>query len=115
MKVLLGVALAAALAVAGPTAQSRPLVYHRGPGYGKLLREVTEQLQRLFRTKNDVLVFTSSGTGALESSVANMAAGAEALGPVHAVVANAGVAGPTQPLHEMTLADWRDTVATDLD
>src|SRR5204863_4716047 len=50
-----------------------------------------------------------------ESSVANMAAGAEALGPVHAVVANAGVAGPTQPLHEMTLADWRDTVATDLD
>jgi aspartate aminotransferase-like enzyme len=53
-------------------AQSQPLVYHRGPGYGKLLREVTEQLQRLFRTKNDVLVFTSSGTGALESAVQNM-------------------------------------------
>jgi NAD(P)-dependent dehydrogenase (short-subunit alcohol dehydrogenase family) len=50
-----------------------------------------------------------------EASVAAMAAGAEALGPVRAVVANAGVAGPTQPLHEMTLEDWRDTVATDLD
>ena len=53
-------------------AQSQPLVYHRGPGYGKLLREVTEQLQRLFRTTNDVLVFASSGTGALESAVANL-------------------------------------------
>jgi NAD(P)-dependent dehydrogenase (short-subunit alcohol dehydrogenase family) len=44
-----------------------------------------------------------------------MAAEAEALGPVHTVVANAGVAGPTRPLHEITLADWRDTLAIDLD
>jgi NAD(P)-dependent dehydrogenase (short-subunit alcohol dehydrogenase family) len=50
-----------------------------------------------------------------EASVAAMAAQAQALGPVHAVVANAGVAGPTRPLHEITLADWRDTIATDLD
>ncbi|MDP9341136.1 MAG: alanine--glyoxylate aminotransferase family protein [Actinomycetota bacterium] len=53
-------------------AQAAPLVYHRGPGYGKLLREVTEDLQRLFRTGNDVLIFTSSGTGGLESAVANL-------------------------------------------
>jgi NAD(P)-dependent dehydrogenase (short-subunit alcohol dehydrogenase family) len=50
-----------------------------------------------------------------EASVAAMAAGAQALGAVHAVVANAGVAGPTRPLHEITLEDWRDTLATDLD
>jgi len=50
-----------------------------------------------------------------EASVAAMAAGAQALGPVHAVVANAGVAGPTRPLHEIALEDWRDTLATDLD
>ena len=50
-----------------------------------------------------------------EASVAAMAAQAQALGPVHAVVANAGVAGPTRPLQEITLADWRDTLATDLD
>ena len=50
-----------------------------------------------------------------EASVAAMAAQAQALGPVHAVVANAGVAGPTRPLHEITLEDWRDTLATDLD
>jgi len=50
-----------------------------------------------------------------EASVAEMAARARALGPVHAVVANAGVAGPTLPLHEITLDGWRDTLATDLD
>jgi NAD(P)-dependent dehydrogenase (short-subunit alcohol dehydrogenase family) len=50
-----------------------------------------------------------------EASVAAMAAEAETLGPVQAVVANAGVAGPTRPLHELTLEDWQDTLATDLD
>jgi len=50
-----------------------------------------------------------------ENSVAALAAQAEQLGPVHAVVANAGVAGPTAPLHEITLDDWRETIATDLD
>jgi NAD(P)-dependent dehydrogenase (short-subunit alcohol dehydrogenase family) len=34
---------------------------------------------------------------------------------VHTVVANAGVAGPTAPLHEIALADWRTCLATDLD
>ena len=53
-------------------AQGSPLVYHRGPGYGALLREVTEGLKKLFRTNNDVLVFASSGTGGLESAVANL-------------------------------------------
>jgi len=50
-----------------------------------------------------------------EASVAAMAAGAAALGPVHTVVANAGIAGPTLPLHEISLAGWRATTATDLD
>jgi aspartate aminotransferase-like enzyme len=53
-------------------AQGSPIVYHRGPGYGDLLREVTEGLAKIFRTSNDVLVFASSGTGGLESTVANL-------------------------------------------
>src|SRR6266566_3157913 len=53
-------------------AQGSPLVYHRGPGYGDLLREVTEGLQEILRTRSDVLVITSSGTGGLESAVANL-------------------------------------------
>jgi NAD(P)-dependent dehydrogenase (short-subunit alcohol dehydrogenase family) len=50
-----------------------------------------------------------------ETSVAALAARAEQIGPVHAVIANAGVAGPTAPLQELTLEDWRETLATDLD
>jgi len=50
-----------------------------------------------------------------EASMTALAAAAEDLGPVHAVVANAGVPGPTAPLHEITLEQWRDTIATDLD
>ncbi|MDT7642483.1 MAG: hypothetical protein QOC83_6771, partial [Pseudonocardiales bacterium] len=42
-----------------------------------------------------------------EESVAAMAAAAGELGTVHTVVANAGIAGPTAPLHEITLAQWR--------
>jgi aspartate aminotransferase-like enzyme len=53
-------------------AQGSPLVYHRGPGYGALLREVTDGLKAMLKTKADVLMFTSSGTGGLESAVANL-------------------------------------------
>ena len=31
-------------------AQGSPLVYHRGPGFGKLMREVTDRLRQLYRT-----------------------------------------------------------------
>jgi NAD(P)-dependent dehydrogenase (short-subunit alcohol dehydrogenase family) len=50
-----------------------------------------------------------------EDSVTALARRAERLGPVRAVVANAGIAGPTALLHEITLPDWRETIATDLD
>ncbi|MGZ4506225.1 MAG: SDR family NAD(P)-dependent oxidoreductase [Blastococcus sp.] len=51
-----------------------------------------------------------------EASVAALAEAVPARwGTVHAVVANAGVAGPTAPLHEIGLSEWRDCLATDLD
>ena len=53
-------------------AQGSPLVYHRGPGYGALLREVTDGLKTMLKTGGDVLTLTSSGTGGLESAVANL-------------------------------------------
>jgi len=52
-------------------AQGSPLVYHRGPGFGNLMRDVTGHLKELYRTDADVLLMTSSGTGGLESTVAN--------------------------------------------
>jgi NAD(P)-dependent dehydrogenase (short-subunit alcohol dehydrogenase family) len=50
-----------------------------------------------------------------EDSVAGLAARVGQLGRVHTVVANAGIAGPTAPLQDVTLAQWRETLATDLD
>ena len=51
-----------------------------------------------------------------EDSVAAMAAEVvERWGGVHTVVANAGVAGPTAPLQEISLTQWRDCLAIDLD
>ncbi|MFN2544935.1 MAG: alanine--glyoxylate aminotransferase family protein [Actinomycetota bacterium] len=53
-------------------AQGSPFPYHRGPGYTRLLTEVTDALRQLMHTEHDVLLFASSGTGALESVVANL-------------------------------------------
>jgi serine---pyruvate transaminase len=65
-------------------AQGSPLVYHRGPGFGDLMRDVTARLEALYRTRSaDVLLMTSSGTGGLESAVANcFSAGDEVLVPL---------------------------------
>lgn len=53
-------------------AQGSPLVYHRGPGFGDLMRDVTERLKTLYGTTKDVLLMTSSGTGGLESAIQNV-------------------------------------------
>jgi serine---pyruvate transaminase len=54
-------------------AQGSPLVYHRGPGFGALMRDVTARLKELYRTKDaEVLLMTSSGTGGLESAIQNV-------------------------------------------
>jgi NAD(P)-dependent dehydrogenase (short-subunit alcohol dehydrogenase family) len=51
-----------------------------------------------------------------EASVETMAKGVlERFGAVHTVVANAGIGGPTTPMHEIDLAAWRECMATDLD
>src|SRR5947209_2379491 len=50
---------------------AKPVGYHRSPEFRQLLKEVTEDLQYLFQTKNPVLTLTSSGTGGLEAAVVN--------------------------------------------
>jgi aspartate aminotransferase-like enzyme len=67
------------LRIPGPTplpasvreAGSRQMVNHRGPEFKVLLGRVTERMQRGFRTTNDVLLLTASGTGGLEAIVVN--------------------------------------------
>lgn len=59
---------------------SEPIIHHREPAFEKVLEEVREGLKYLFQTKNEVLIFASSGTGAMEGAVTNtLCAGDKAL------------------------------------
>jgi len=53
-------------------AMARPIIHHRTPQFQAVLKEVTEGLKYVFQTKNDVFIFASSGTGAMEAAVANL-------------------------------------------
>lgn len=67
------------LALPGPTAipprvlraMSTPMVDHRGPVFKEILYEVTENVKKIMKTKNDVLTLTCSGSGGLEAAVVN--------------------------------------------
>jgi aspartate aminotransferase-like enzyme len=53
-------------------AGAQPVIHHRGPDFRALMLRCLERLQAVFRTKNDVLIFTASGSGAFESAVVNL-------------------------------------------
>src|SRR5207244_7154945 len=50
-----------------------------------------------------------------DSADAMAAAVLERFGEVDVVVANAGIAGPTAPMHEISYEEWRECLAIDLD
>lgn len=52
-------------------AMAVPILHHRSEDFVRLFSEVREGLKWLFQTKNEVLVFTGSGTAAMEGSIAN--------------------------------------------
>ena len=53
-------------------AMSRPILHHRTAQFKELLLETRQNLQKIFRTKNDVVILASSGTGAMEAAVTNL-------------------------------------------
>ncbi len=53
-------------------AGAQPILHHRTPQFEKIFAEVSESIKYLFQTKNDVFIFASSGTGAMEATVANL-------------------------------------------
>jgi serine---pyruvate transaminase len=68
------------LMTAGPTplppavsqVMAEPMRYHRAPAFVEVYARALERLKRVFQTTNDVLGFAASGTGAMESAVANL-------------------------------------------
>ena len=67
------------LQIPGPTnvpdrilrAIERPTMDHRGPEFGRLGERVLSGLREVFRTRGNVLIFPSSGTGAWEAALVN--------------------------------------------
>jgi serine---pyruvate transaminase len=51
---------------------SRQVTHHRTPEFRGLMAEVLQGLKYVFQTQNDVLLLTSSGTGAMEAAVVNL-------------------------------------------
>src|SRR5579875_3273301 len=68
------------LRIPGPTvvpqdildAQAQPMINHRGPEFGAILRRVTQRLQYFFQTAAPVLTYPASGTGGQESAIVNL-------------------------------------------
>jgi len=67
------------LRIPGPTpvppnileAVGRPMIDHRGRPFAALIQRATERLKDFFLTKQDVLIFSTSGTGSMEAAVVN--------------------------------------------
>ncbi|HEX6317429.1 MAG TPA: aminotransferase class V-fold PLP-dependent enzyme [Burkholderiales bacterium] len=67
------------LQIPGPTnvpervlrAIDRPTIDHRGPQFGRLGRRVLEGIRKIFKTRNPVVIFPASGTGAWEAALVN--------------------------------------------
>ena len=70
------------LMTAGPTplppavsqVMAEPILYHRAPAFVEIYARVLERLKMVFQTRNEVLLFAASGSGAMESAVANLLA-----------------------------------------
>ncbi|MDA7947725.1 MAG: alanine--glyoxylate aminotransferase family protein [Hyphomicrobiaceae bacterium] len=70
------------LRLPGPTAVpeqirmalAEPVVAHRGPEFAEVMAETGQLIKPILGTANDVMAFTSSGTGVMEAAIANVLA-----------------------------------------
>ena len=53
-------------------ATAQPMIHHRGPDFRATLARVIMRLKQVFATENEMLTFTSAGTGVMESAVQNL-------------------------------------------
>lgn len=68
------------LMIPGPTpvpesvllAMAKHPIGHRSNEFSEILRDVYTDLKWLFQTKNEVMIFAASGTGAMEAALANL-------------------------------------------
>jgi len=53
-------------------ALAEPVIHHRARDYRDIFERCLARLSEVYRTENDILMYTTSGTGAFESAVANL-------------------------------------------
>lgn len=53
-------------------AMAQPIIHHRTPQFSEVFAEACQLLKFVFQTEQDVLILSSSGTGAMESSIVNL-------------------------------------------
>jgi aspartate aminotransferase-like enzyme len=53
-------------------ATAEPMVHHRGIDFREVYERTLERLQDVYRTRGQVLLFAASGSGAMDSAVANL-------------------------------------------
>ena len=53
-------------------AMSRPIIHHRSSDFRQILGRTLDRLHEVYRTRGDVLLYTASGTGGMESAVSNL-------------------------------------------
>ena len=58
-------------------AMAEPIIHHRGADFRRAFVQCGERLKEVYETKNDVIMFAASGTGGMESAVANLCAPGE--------------------------------------
>ena len=54
------------------TAMAQPILHHLTDEFRNIFKEVLDGLRYIYNTQNDVLCFTSSGSGAMEGAVVNL-------------------------------------------
>ncbi len=51
---------------------AKPIIHHRTDEFKTLMNSAKTRLQKLFQTTNEIVIFSSSGTGAMEAAVVNL-------------------------------------------
>src|SRR5437867_11898432 len=49
-----------------------PVINHRSEDFRVLYKSIVEKTQKVFQTSSDIVLLTTSGTGAVEASVVNL-------------------------------------------
>src|SRR6059036_1470437 len=53
-------------------AMSAPIIHHRTEEFRSIVRECREGLRAFFRTPDEVVILTSSGSGGMEAAIVNL-------------------------------------------